>query len=186
MKTIITLFFTLLFSISAINAQTRYFTKTGTISFFSHTPMEDINAENHQVTSFLDIESGEMVFAVLIRSFEFKKSLMEEHFNENYMDSEKFPKYKFKGIIVNINDVDFSKSGKNDIQIKGDLTIRGETKPVETSGTLEIKENGEINGKSTFKIDIEAYGIKIPKLVKDKIAKSIEISCDMNYQLYKK
>ncbi len=186
MKTIITLFFALLFSISAMNAQTRYFTKTGTISFFSHTPMEDINAENHQVTSFLDIGSGEMVFAVLIRSFEFKKSLMEEHFNENYMDSEKFPKSQFKGSIVNINKIDFSKPGKYEIQIKGDLTIRGETNQVETSGTLEIKESGEIDGKSTFNIDVDAYGIDIPKLVKDKIAKSIEISCDMNYQLYKK
>ena len=186
MKTIIILSLALFFSILVTNAQTRYFTKTGTISFFSHTPMEDINAENHQVTSFLDIDSGEMVFAVLIRSFEFKKSLMEEHFNENYMDSEKFPKSQFKGIIVNISSIDFSKPGEHEIQVKGDLTIRGETQPVETSGTLEIKENGKINGISKFNIDIDAYGIKIPKLVKDKIAKSIEISCDMNYELYNK
>ena len=107
MKTRIAFLFALLFLMSGIHAQTRYFTKTGTISFYSHTPMEDINAKNHQVTSFLDIDSGEMVFAVLIRSFEFKKSLMEEHFNENYMDSEKFPKSQFKGSIVNIKDIDF-------------------------------------------------------------------------------
>jgi len=186
MKTKITLLFALLFLMSGIHAQTRYFTKTGTISFYSHTPMEDIDAENNQVTSFLDIESGEMVFAVLIRSFEFKKSLMEEHFNENYMDSEKFPKSQFKGNIENIADIDFSKPGKYDIQVKGNLTIRGETNPVETSGTLEIGGDGKINGVSKFNIDIDAYGIDIPKVVKDKIARSIEISCDMNYELYNK
>jgi len=186
MKTRIAFLFALLFLMSGIHAQTRYFTKTGTISFYSHTPMEDINAENHQVTSFLDIDSGEMVFAVLIRSFEFKKSLMGEHFNENYMDSEKFPKSQFKGSIVNIKDIDFAKPGKYDVHIKGDLTIRGETRPVETPGTLEIKEDGKINGVSKFNIDIDTYGIKIPKVVKDKIAKSIEISCDMNYELYNK
>lgn len=186
MKTRITFLFALFFLMSGIQAQTRYFTKTGTISFYSHTPMEDIDAENHQVTSFLDIESGEMVFAVLIRSFEFKKSLMEEHFNENYMDSEKFPKSQFKGNVVNIKDIDFSKPGKHDIQIKGDLTIRGETNHVETSGTLEIKEDGKIYGITKFNIDIDTYGIKIPKVVKDKIARSIEISCVMNYEPYNK
>src|SRR4030042_6695880 len=102
---LIILFLTLFF---AANAQ-KYMTKNGYIGFFSHTPLEDIKADNNQVASVLDISTGEIVFQVLIKSFHFEKTLMEEHFNENYMESDKFPKSTFTGKIINLSSVDFSK-----------------------------------------------------------------------------
>src|ERR1035437_9699574 len=94
----------------ALNAQ-KYMTKNGFIGFYSHTPMEDIKADNNQVVGALDISTGEMVFQALIKSFHFDRALMEEQFNENYMESDKFPKSVFKGKITNLSSVDFSKNG---------------------------------------------------------------------------
>lgn len=91
-------------------AQTRYMTKTGYIGFYSHTPVEDIKADNNQVASILDSQTGEMVFNVLIKSFVFEKALMQEHFNENYMESDKYPKASFKGKVSNLEKIDFSKT----------------------------------------------------------------------------
>ena len=91
----------LLVVVTAANAQ-KYMTKNGFIGFFSHTPMEDIKGDNNQVAAVLDITSGEMVFQALIKSFHFDQALMEEHFNENYIESDKFPKSSFKGKITNL------------------------------------------------------------------------------------
>lgn len=186
MRTITSLILALTFSFGILTAQDRYFTKSGTISFYSHAPLEDIRAENNQVTSILDIKTGDMVFAVLIRSFTFKKALMQEHFNENYMDSDKYPKAKFKGKILNISEVDLTKPGTYKVKIKGTLTIRDKTRDIETEAELKKPENDQISGKAKFQIDIDDYGIKIPAVVKDKIAKSIEISCNLLYGPYKK
>ena len=81
--------------------QERFFTKTGSISFFSKTPLEDIEAHNRSVTCVLDSKTGNVQFAVLMKGFEFKKALMQEHFNEDYIESDKYPKAEFKGQIVN-------------------------------------------------------------------------------------
>jgi polyisoprenoid-binding protein YceI len=102
----------------------KYMTKSGFISFVSHTPMEDIKGDNNQVAGVIDISTGDMVFQVLIKSFHFEKTLLEEHFNENYMESEKFPKASFKGKITNMTSVDFSKNGTYEVLVEGDLTIR--------------------------------------------------------------
>lgn len=186
MKTIISLIIIFTFFNLILPAQERYFTKSGTISFYSHAPLEDIRAENNQVTSILDIKTGDMVFAVLIRSFTFKKALMQEHFNENYMESDKFPKAKFKGNIVNISEIDLDKPGTYQVKIQGMLTIRDKTKNIELEGELQKLEKDQISGKAKFNIDIADYGIVIPAVVKDKIAKSIEISCNLLYDPYKK
>ncbi len=158
----------------------KYMTKNGYIGFYSHTPMEDIKADNNQAAGVLDVSTGEMVFQVLIRSFHFERALMEEHFNENYMESEKFPKSTFKGRITNLSSVNFSKNGSYDVSVEGDLTIRDVTKKVSMKGTLEVLAGG-INASSKFKIIPEDYKINIPGVVRDKIAKDLEVTVTMKF-----
>lgn len=178
MKYLLMIFLVLL-SVVPVNAQ-KYMTRTGYISFFSHTPMEDIKADNNQVASVMDISTGEIVFQVLMKSFHFKKSLMEEHFNSNYVESDKFPRSTFKGKIVNISDVDINNNGVYDVTVEGDLTIHDVTKPVSIKGTLEILK-GAINAKSVFNIQPEDYNITIPAVVRNNIAKTVEVSVDLKY-----
>jgi len=158
----------------------KYMTKNGYIGFFSHTPMEDIKAENNQVAGVLDTSTGDIVFQVLIKSFRFEKALMEEHFNENYMDSEKFPKSVFRGKITNISTIDFSKNGTYNVTVDGDLTIHNVTNKISTKGTIEILTGG-INASSKFNIVPEEYKISIPGVVRDKINKSLEVTIIMQY-----
>ena len=167
----------------SVSAQNRYFTKTGHIDFFSHTSVEDIKAVNDQVTSFLDITSGEMVFSVLCRSFQFPKPLMQEHFNENYMESEKFPKASFTGKISDLKAVDFTKPGKYPVKVAGKLTIHGATKDIEADGELAVGTD-KIDGTAVFSVKPEDYDIKIPAVVKANFAESMKINVQMNYQLY--
>jgi hypothetical protein len=169
-------FITLAFS---VNAQ-KYMTKNGYIGFFSHTAVEDIKADNNQVAGILDISTGDMVFQALVKSFHFDRALMEEHFNENYMESDKFPKSSFKGKITNLSSVDFSKPGKYDVNVEGDLTIHDVTNNVSTKGTVEVIEGG-INANSKFNISPEDYKINIPGVVRDKINKNLEVTVSMKY-----
>jgi polyisoprenoid-binding protein YceI len=166
-----------------LTAQNRYFTKTGQISFYSHTAIEDIKANNDQVTSFLDISTGEIVFSVLIRSFQFPKPLMQEHFNENYMESEKFPKASFDGKITNLSSVDFNNPAKYPVKVSGKLTIHGVTKELETTGELSVDKD-KLAAVSVFSISPEEYNIKIPAVVRQNIAESLKVTVQMNYQLY--
>lgn len=180
MKRIAVILVGILFA-GVILAQTRYMTKTGYIGFYSHTPVEDIKADNNQVASILDSQTGEMVFNVLIKSFVFEKALMQEHFNENYMESDKFPKASFKGKVTNLDKIDFSKNGTQSVELSGEMTIHGVTKPFTTKGTLEI-QTGKIIGKSKFSIKPEDYNITIPGVVREKIAKEMDVTVVMNYE----
>ncbi len=163
----------------SVNAQ-KYMTKNGFISFFSHTPMEDIKGENNQVAGVIDSSTGELVFQVLIKSFHFDRALMEEHFNENYMDSDKFPKASFKGKITDLKSVDFSKAGSYEVMVEGDLTIRDVTKRISVNGTLEVVTGG-VNANTKFAIVPEDFNIKIPSVVREKIARTFEVTVAMKY-----
>lgn len=178
MKRLIVLSF-LLSLVLALNAQ-KYMTKNGFIGFYSHTPMEDIKAENNQVVGALDITTGEMVFQALIKSFHFDRALMEEHFNENYMESDKIPKSVFKGKITNLTAVDFTKNGKYEVTVEGDLTIHDVTNKISTKGTIEVVTGG-INANSKFNIVPEDYKIAIPGVVREKINKNLEVTIAMKY-----
>jgi polyisoprenoid-binding protein YceI len=158
----------------AVNAQDKYFTRSGKVSFFSKAPMEDIEAHNTKGTSILDTKTGSFEFAVLMKAFEFEKELMMEHFNENYVESDKYPKSTFKGNIVDMSSVNFAKDGTYPVKVKGQFTLHGVTKDVTHDGTIEVK-GGKITGKSTFNILLEDYKIVIPPVVKDKISKSVKI-----------
>jgi hypothetical protein len=171
----------LLFTVLVISASAqKYITKNGFIGFSSHTPMEDIKGDNNQVASILDISTGEIVFQVLIKSFHFDRTLLEEHFNENYMESEKFPKSSFKGKITNLSSVDFNKSGIYEVTVEGDLTIRDMSKKVSVKGTLEVVTGG-INANAKFNIIPEDYNISIPGVVREKISKNLEVTVTMKY-----
>jgi hypothetical protein len=161
------------------NAQ-KYMTKNGYIGFLSQTPVETIKADNNQVVGVMDVATGEMVFQALIKSFHFDRALMEEHFNENYLESDKIPKATFKGKITNLSSVDFTKNGTYDVTVDGDLTIHDVTNKISTKGTLEVVSGG-LNANAKFKIVPEEYKINIPGVVRDKIDKNLEVTVQMKF-----
>jgi len=151
-----------------------YISREGEIDFYSSTPIEDIRAYNNQVSCVLNIEKGTFAFQVPIKGFEFKNALMQEHFNESYLESDIYPKSVFKGKINNWEDIQLT-SDSLDVTIKGELTIHGVTKEIKESG--KIWKNGEkLEGVSKFEIAVKDYGIEIPRLVRDNIAKIIDIN----------
>ncbi len=157
----------------------KYITKTGKIVFFSDGPLEKIEAKNNKVNSALDTKSGMFVFKVLMKSFVFEKALMQEHFNENYVESDKYPLSVFKGKITNIKDIDFTKEGSYNAEVEGSLTIHGKTNPVNANGKFIVSANN-VNGKSSFTIRLADYNIEIPGVVAGKIAEEILISVDID------
>ena len=181
MKKITTILAIILLTASMANAQ-KYMTKSGTIKFYSETPMEKIEATNRQANSALDFSNGNFVFKVLIRGFEFEKALMQEHFNENYMESEKFPNSTFNGKITNIKDVNLGKDGVYKVVVEGDLAMHGVTNKVKVNGTLEVK-GGKVVGKAVFNVSPKDYNINIPKAVINNIAEAIQV--DVNVTLDK-
>jgi polyisoprenoid-binding protein YceI len=163
----------------------RFITKTGHIFFYSEAPMETIEAHNKQVNAAIDTQTGDMVFKVLMKSFIFEKALMQEHFNENYVESDKFPNATFKGKVTNLDEIDFSKTGKYPAIVEGSLTIHGKSNPVKAKGEFIIEED-LIHSTSKFKIEIADYNISIPGAVTGKISEEIEITIDVKLKEYKK
>jgi len=159
------------------NAQ-KYITKNGHIYFHSEAPLETIEAHNKQVNAAIDATTGDFVFKVLMNAFVFEKALMQEHFNENYVESEKFPNGTFKGKIVNLKEIDFSKPGKYPAKVAGDLTIHGITQQIEEKGTLEITKES-VNATSKFTLKIADYNISIPGAVAGKISEEVDIYVDL-------
>jgi len=161
-------------------SQGKFYTKTGKISFFSKAPLEEIEGKNKTVTAVVDSKNGAIQFAVQMKGFEFEKQLMQQHFNENYVESDKYPKAEFKGTISNNSAINYTKDGTYTTKVKGKLTIHGVTKDVETTGTLKIN-GGKIDANSTFNVLMSDYNIKIPAVVKDKVSNNIKITvnCDL-------
>lgn len=153
----------------------KYATRSANISFFSKTSVENIQAINHEASAALNAKTGEIMAVVPIRSFKFEKELMQEHFNENYMESGKFPKAEFRGNITNINQVNFSKDGVYPVKAIGKLTMHGVTKEVAMPGTITIKKGVAVL-VSDFSVKCADYGIKIPTVVSSKVAESIAVS----------
>ena len=143
--------------------------------------MEKIEAHNTTASTVLDASTGNIEWAVLIQGFKFEKALMQEHFNENYMESTTYPKAKFKGKIDNISSVNFKKDGDYNVTVSGQMEIHGVTKPVTATGVISVK-GGAISAKSKFSVAVADYGIVIPKLVADNIAKNVDINVQADYQ----
>jgi hypothetical protein len=159
------------------NGQT-YMTKNGFIGFYSKTPLEDIRAENNQVYAILDASSHHLAFAVLIKGFLFTKELMQVHFNENYVESDKYPKATFSGVCS--GEMDLTKDGIYQVVIKGELNLHGVTRPLETTAQLEVKSD-HINGSSVFKLKPEDFNMNIPSIVRDKIAGEMTVKVQINW-----
>ena len=171
-------------TLNSLSAQ-KYFTKTGGISFYSQTPIEEIEAESNSASTVFDLASGKIQWAVLIKSFEFEKALMQEHFNENYMESSKFPKASFKGEIVDFESLDLSKEGEIQRGIIGKLTIHGVEQEIETIATFSVKD-GQISARSVLKVQIADFDIEVPSVVAKNIAEEIEIKIEAAYAILEK
>ena len=172
-------------AVTLAGAQNIYMTKTGKISFNSRAKSpEKVEADNNEVSSVFNTQSGDMVFAVLVKSFHFVSALMEEHFNENYVESNKYPQSTFKGKVVNLSAVNFLKDGVYPVNVEGDLTFHGVTRQVKPTGSLTVK-GGKIVAVSKFQMNLKEFNVSIPSLVADKISKEIDIIVECNYELKK-
>ncbi|WP_301921750.1 YceI family protein [Ferruginibacter sp.] len=156
-------------------AQPKYFTKAGKISFYSRSPLENIEAINNKVVSVWDVATGQIEFAVLMKGFEFDRALMQEHFNENYVESDKYPKAIFKGVIENSKNISLSDDNVFTAKVSGTLTLHGVTNPVNTSAVITVK-SGVVAASCNFSIALADYKISIPSLVEGKINKRIAIT----------
>lgn len=179
MKYLFSVFF--FFFLTNANSQDKYLTKNGTITFFSKTPIEDITAENNQVLSIIDESNGNMAISILMKSFLFKKALMQEHFNENYVESDKFPKATFKGEILNFKSINNTSEKYN---VKGILTIHGESKEIIIEALISKIQN-EILVSGNFLVNLDDFKVKIPAVVSKNIAKNIKASFDFKHKPFK-
>jgi len=170
-KILLILYFVPLFS------RDLYITRSGVISFFSHTPIEDIVAVNRQASCVLDLETGSLAFQVPIRGFEFPNALMQEHFNENYLESNKFPRAKFEGKIEDWLELNLD-SDSLKVRVNGILTIHGISKEVSESARI-TQIGDDFNGLAKFEIAPDEYDIKIPKIVRNNIADIVQVTVNV-------
>ena len=181
MKKVVVIIATVFISTASMKAQDKYFTKNGRISFVSKAALENIDGNHKSATCVLDTKTGNMQFAVLMKGFEFEKALMQEHFNENYLETTKFPKAEFKGQVVNNSEVNYAKDGTYPVKVKGTLTMHGETRDVETTGNVVVK-SGKIQTGAEFTILLSDYKIEIPKVVKDNVSNTVKITVDCSLE----
>lgn len=151
---------------------------SGTISFFSEAPLENIKAGNTRVTSIFEPTSGKIAFAIPMREFQFDKSLMQQHFNDKYLESDKYPNSVFSGMVQG-----YSQDDKTSQTVKalGELTIHGVKRRVEIPGTIEQSAD-ELHMKSKFVVHIADYDITIPQLLWQNIAEDVEVEVDLYYK----
>jgi polyisoprenoid-binding protein YceI len=160
-------------------AQNKVFSKSGIISFYSKTAIEKIEAKNKKVLAVIDAENNKIEFALLIKGFEFEKALMQEHFNENYLESDKYPKAFFKGSFDETTvPVTFANNTTQTLQVTGNLTLHGVTKAIKTTATITVK-NQVITAASAFTIALSDYKIKVPALVANNISKEILVNINI-------
>lgn len=155
--------------------------RSGHVWFFSSTPAEDIEAHTYQAASIINTESGEIACQMLLKGFQFEKALMQEHFNEKYVESDQYPNAVFKGQIENFEGLDWSKGGTFDVKFVGEITLHGVTKPVSVPGTLTVSDEA-ITAKAKFGIKPADHEIKIPSVVTEKIAEVIDVNLDIMFK----
>lgn len=163
----------------------KYYTKSGLVHFFSDAKMEDIKADNNSASCVIDATSGAMEWSLLNKGFTFESAFMQEHFNENYMESDKYPKSTFKGSISNMSAINLKKDGSYTANVTGDLTMHGVTKNISTTASFTVS-GGKISCSSKFYVKPSDYNINIPGDKKDSISNNIEITVSGNLQELKK
>lgn len=157
-----------------VSAQ-KYYSRTARVFFISEAPLEKIEGINNSGYIIIDAVSGAIEMSVLIKGFTFEKALMQDHFNENYMESTKFPKGIFKGSVSNLSEVNFAMDGDYTVKATGTMTLHGVSKPLTTTAGVNVK-GGILSAHSTFEIVIADYNIDVPKVVRENIAKSVRVS----------
>lgn len=182
MPKINSLFLLLFCQIVVVQAQDRIITRQGQISFFSYTSVENIEASNNQVHSIVDLASKQIAVNMLLRAFVFKKALMEEHFNESYVESDIYPRLKFEGNLENFDRE--TKEAQTRI-VKGILDFHGVQKEVSIKVKIELLQNRYLFS-GDFEIGIDDYDIKVPPLLAPNIAKTITIKFRFEYEPYEK
>jgi polyisoprenoid-binding protein YceI len=170
---LISLTFFSLFSFS----QEKFISRNGQIQFIASTPLEIIDPVNNHVSCILDTENGNLVFQMKMISFKFEKALMEEHFNEKYVESDKFPKSTFVGRIQNWDDFNWNGTEQN-IVVKGKITIHGVEKLIIVKGMIGTSKS-TISLSSSFDVVISDFGIEIPRLVRDKISETVKVEVNV-------
>ncbi|CAN5244839.1 hypothetical protein BH09BAC1_BH09BAC1_24190 [soil metagenome] len=163
----------------------KYFTKTANINFFSATKMENIDAKSSQVTSIIDFSTGNIAFKMQVKTFQFEKALMQEHFNEKYLETDKYPESSFKGQIEHYNPIDFTKDGEYKVTVKGDLNIHGVTQTYTTPAIITVK-GGKVSATAKFPVKLADHKVSIPGAVKDNINEVVEITINADYAVLNK
>lgn len=181
MKKFLLIITLVLVSIS-VHAQV-YLTQTAKVQFFSETPLENIVATNNNVSTLINTATDSILVRMKNTGFLFKNALMQEHFNENYMESTKFPYDTFRGKIN--QKIDYARDGVYKVSATGKLTIHGTERNSTINGTLTIK-NGEVNLVAEFIAHTADFNIEVPKLVFEKIAENIRVTMNADYKQTKK
>jgi polyisoprenoid-binding protein YceI len=156
----------------------KYISEKSFVSFFSDALLEDITADNKKASSIINTATGDIAFSIPIKEFQFAKSLMQEHFNEKYLESETYPKSTFQG---KLNGFDPKAKGVQNVKAIGKLTIHGVTKDVEIPGTIEVRDN-KLLAQSKFMVKVADYKVEIPQLVFQNIAEQVEVTIDFVYK----
>lgn len=162
-----------LFFIVNVQAQDVYLSSTGTVSFFSETPVENIDATSNQVVGAVNVKTKSIFFKAKITTFAFKKALMQEHFNENYLESDKFPYSTFNGVIN--EPVDFTKDGDYEVTVTGTLNLHGVDQKRSIPGSISVKD-GSLILKSEFMVKLADHDITIPTVVTQNIAETVKVT----------
>jgi predicted RNase H-related nuclease YkuK (DUF458 family) len=161
-------------------AQERYGTRSGEVTFFSATPMENIDAVNHAVACVYDVTSATVEASMLMKAFEFKKEKMQADFNEDYVESDKFPKSVLNGKVTGFGTAHLKKQGSYKAKIDGDLTLHGVTQHVTLDAQIAVGASGALTVTSDFIVKPEDYKIAIPAVVRDHIAKEVQVKVRMD------
>lgn len=161
-------------------AQSTLITKTGEAHFYSKAPLEDIEASNNKVTAAIDFSNGDVVVKMLIKDFNFDNSLMQEHFNENYMESDKYPNAIFLGKLKEYEKIDLETDGVYEVTLLGELDIHGVKNPLQTKGQIKI-ENGKMAADTKFSVMTADHKIKIPRIVIKNIAEKIDVTIKLGF-----
>ncbi|UOY07468.1 YceI family protein [Muricauda sp. SCSIO 64092] len=154
--------------------------RQGKVSFFSYTAVENIEATNNQVVSIVDENSGEIAVQMLMRAFVFKKALMEEHFNESYVESDTYPKLTFSG---KINDFDGVWETTAPKFVDGIMDFHGVQKTIALKISIE-NENNNLVLSGDFNVSIDDFDIKVPPLLVPNISKEIQVMFRFEYVPY--
>lgn len=181
MKKLTVLSCSLLLLLAGASGQGKYYTKQGNIAFDATAGAEKVQAASNTAICILDAATGALQIAVLLKGFEFEKALMQEHFNENYAESDKYPKCEFRGQVLDNNEVVYTHDGSYNVRVKGMLTLHGETREVTADAKLTISQ-GKIQATADFNITLADYHIAIPSLVKDKVSDHPRIRVDCSLQ----